>query len=89
MNTVSIKGAINDILSKLIVSSLFRGFEFSYRYLKLILVMNFLFLYIDFPNIDKHLINTFSICLYLFILSEIEYYLAKHYLDVEKKMTRK
>lgn len=52
MNRVSIKGSTRDILSKLIVSSLFRGFEFSYRYLKLILLMNFHFLHLDFPNIN-------------------------------------
>lgn len=65
MNTRGIKGVINDILSKLIASALFRGFEFSYRYLKLILVMNIHFLHIDFPTIDKHLILSLSVCIFV------------------------
>lgn len=63
MNTCGTKGVINDI--KVNSLTLFRGFEFSYRYLKLILVMNIHFLHIDFPTIDKHLILSLSVCIFV------------------------
>lgn len=67
------------------VSTLFRGFELSYKYLKLIYMIGYVFspFAYSFPNIGKHLVFTpWLLC--LFILCAVEYYLPEHYLDVKK-----
>lgn len=51
------------------VSTLFRGFELSYKYLKLIYMIGYLFLPFaySFPNIGKHLVfPPMAVCVFLF-----------------------